>query len=522
MARSIPLTCYLVKQELQQPEEAVEEEYRSHKSSIIVAGRQVGTLFLKPSEPHPPSWAGFFEGQLPFDVSNSSTSAVFVVPAGDRLFAVVFGYGRTMLQASSYEESFGLRTVLNAVAPERIRTIDATRLESAQQSRIQANQATDIGQFGLDIEQDLVRAVTGELDDNILGRRITGRDAVQITAPVRLDGVAEVLQHLLRESSRGDFREKFPWIEHISEVKDKQALGRLDESLASMVRDRNFDHVWLAVPELIEWARIDHFKYALSKSAVQFPFDLHLNDFLSIVQNVRLTDVALLRERKAFAISSDSGIAAYDWPIYKCLYAEIKDGKNRFVLTGGKWYRIATDFVSTLEQDVAQIPVSRLVLPAYSHKDEAEYNKHVAGQHGFALMDRKNIRFRGRATPVEFCDLFTREHELIHVKRYASSSQMSHLFAQGTVSAELFAQEPDFRRQVNKKLPSDFRVDSKRNPRTGEYTVVFGIVSKSAKPLELPIFSKITLRNATRRLGGLGFGAHILKIPAQVVNALAA
>lgn len=523
MARAVSLTIYLLKEQVRQAEEAVQEDYRSHKTSIVVGKRQLGTLFLKPPETHPPSWAGFFEGQLPADVQNASTSAVFVTPAAGRLFAVVFGYGRTMLDASKYEESFGLRTVLNAVEPEKIRTIDATRLESAQHSRVQANQATDIGQFGLDIEQDLVRAITGELEDKLLGRRITGRDAVQITVPVRLDTIAPVLERLLQESLRNEYRNKFPWIEHISEVKDKHVIEALDENLTSAIRERRLDHVWLAVPELVEWARIDHFRYRGSKSAPQFYFDLHLNDFLADVENQHLLDTGVLRDRQAFAISSETGMPAYHWPIYKCLYAELNDGKDRFVLTGGKWYRIATDFVSTLEQDIGQIPVSGISLPPYSHKDEAEYNKEIARLNDFALMDRNNIKFRGRATPVEFCDLLTRNRELIHVKRYAASSQLSHLFAQGTVSAELFAQEIDFRNQLNKQLPAGFRMkDYKRKPQPGEYTVVFGIISKSAKPLELPLFSKITLRNASRRLGGLGFGAQILKIPAQVVQTLAA
>ena len=65
-----------------------------------------------------------------------------------------------------------------------------------------------------------------------------------------------------------------------------------------------------------------------------------------------------------------------------------------------------------------------------------------------AVMDRKNIRYGGGASRIEFCDLFINKRTLLHVKRYGGSSAMSHLFSQGVVSATLFLQDRDFRQKV--------------------------------------------------------------------------
>jgi len=68
-------------------------------------------------------------------------------------------------------------------------------------------------------------------------------------------------------------------------------------------------------------------------------------------------------------------------------------------------------------------------------------------------MDRQTVELKKRGlTKVEFCDLFGLNKEIVHIKRYTGSSELSHLFQQGVVSAELFLHEPEFRKLVNDKL----------------------------------------------------------------------
>ena len=66
-------------------------------------------------------------------------------------------------------------------------------------------------------------------------------------------------------------------------------------------------------------------------------------------------------------------------------------------------------------------------------------------------MDKQNVRSGGR-TAIEFCDMFGSCKTKIHVKKGATSSELSHLFQQGTVSAELLADDQLFRDGVRSML----------------------------------------------------------------------
>ena len=92
--------------------------------------------------PHAPKWYNFFSDvvqNLPSIVS-SSASAVLFVSKDDRLFAVTFGYGRSLLVPGSWEEDFGLKVTLNSVDRTKIKTVDRMTLDAiGQHSRIQAS-----------------------------------------------------------------------------------------------------------------------------------------------------------------------------------------------------------------------------------------------------------------------------------------------------------------------------------------------------------------------------------------------
>jgi uncharacterized protein (TIGR04141 family) len=115
---------------------------------------------------------------------------------------------------------------------------------------------------------------------------------------------------------------------------------------------------------------------------------------------------------------------------------------------------------------------------------------------------------------IEFCDLYETNGFIIHIKRYAASSVLSHLFMQGINSAEMFQTETSFRIKINEKLPSTHKFQNViERPPNYKYEVVYAIISDSeGENLELPLFSKLTLRNASKRLNGLGFKVSVKKI----------
>lgn len=488
-----------------------------------------GRLFVKRSNAHLPDWVRFFSPQIEgrsFGLARS-VSAVLMLDADDRSFAITFGPGgRFLLDNTMVEERFGLLAVLNSIPDNRLRSIDKTAFDAlATHSRVQTSREASAMEFGLDVERDLVRAVTGSPDDPELGHRLQGVDSLMASVRIELGDLPELLCNYLARYRSTNYRRNFPWIDHIAEVKNTVLRQHLDERLLETIQRFDSESCWLAVPEIVDWDRIHRFRYGKRRrNPTHHDIDLSvwIAELIDTTKHLRTPDdidLKLLSNRKVFGLDGD-GREVAQWSIYKCLNAEIEgDDDNAYLISAGKWYRVARNFVQGVNRDFDQIPRFDQAMPEYSHESEESYNESVAqaDPSAFALLDKQNIPYGGGPSRIEFCDLYTGDGDIIHVKRYGGSNVLSHLFSQGTVSGELFWMQADFREAVNQRLPESHQIqDHALQPRVGEYQVVFAIVSQQAgDDLTLPFFSRLNLRAAARRLRGFGYRVSIAKIPVQ-------
>jgi uncharacterized protein (TIGR04141 family) len=509
------LTIYLVNKALTDVQAIVRAGSEHHE--VIVNGRRMGDLFVKVGHPHPPPWVSFFSGAVDnlAAVQGMSTSAVLLVRTGGRSFAIAFGFGRSLLHPGVTDDRFGLKVTLNAVDPAQIRSVDRETLDSpAPHSQIQARVAANISEFGLDVDQDLLRAVTGIPRDKTLGKRLTGKDALRTTGPFTLDAIPVLLRRYLAESEKTEYRRQFPWLDHIQEVKNAVLRESLDEIVQEKLRQGEFDRMWLAVPERIEWQNVDGFSYRSAENAAQHP-DIHLSTFIDSLREPATITIEAIKSRYRVYARSDNGDTIYEWPIYHCLYAEVEHNAKQYLLNSSTWYQVDTAFRDRIENSFRRVPRATCVLPnAEEDEIERQYSRRVAENNGtYALMDRNLIRYPDPRNPVEFCDLYSTDQEIIHIKPYAGSSTLSHLFAQGVTSGTLFAHDAGFRRAVNEKLPATHRLPHPQQPLAPKaYSVVYTIISGSQRPLTIPFFSKVTLHGAARTLRGIGYNVQITKI----------
>lgn len=148
-----------------------------------------------------------------------------------------------------------------------------------------------------------------------------------------------------------------------------------------------------------------------------------------------------------------------------------------------------------------------LDLPAWQPgMHERDYNLHVAEIRGdYLCLDRRGVTTRlHRTHGVEICDLLGPNDELIHVKHADGSAPLSHLIAQGMVSARTLIDAPEARKKFSELAASagsgrtiveDF-VPKK---------IVFAILLKQGEELTVDTlfpFSQVMLRQTALYLEG--------------------
>jgi uncharacterized protein (TIGR04141 family) len=433
-----------------------------------------------------------------------------LVDVDGKTFAITFGTGRHILKPESIEERFGLLVVLNSIKADAIKSIDKKTIDAiSKQTREQASREVDAQSFGLDIERDLLRAVTGTPTDVALGQKLSGSDSLKITVRADLSDLPALIGAYYAKYKEKVYRENFPWVDQITEVKSKAKRRELDEGLIKCIVERRFERCWLAAPDIMDWNVVAGFRYGFSVKRPLYP-DLDFADFLdSLGDQAEVTGDTL--ERKVCCYGEDE-VLLETWPTYKCINCEIDDAEgNAFLLSGGKWYRVTKDFVKEVNSFVGNLTRYPFAFPKYGHQSEAEYNREVSNSDNerFVLCDAKNIPYGGGKSKIEFCDVYDRERVLVHIKRYGGSSVLSHLFSQGLIFGELFVSDQAFRKRVAEELGIVFE-EGKR------YTIVFAIISKSkGDELELPFFSRLNLKYAVRRLTSFGYVVAIAKIGLQ-------
>lgn len=511
----------------------IKEEFKDvrdiiHDSDILrfVDIPNVGRFYYGSSHDNKPSWLeDFFVDSLPLDIDlfNSSASGLLLTEieykSKRRIFAIPFGYGWKFLREGVREENFGLKTALSVIDPMKIKKMDRKNMSvSPKDTSEQLAKFGGVADFGLDIEQDLVRSVTGKSTNKGFGRTVDGKDALNLSVSVSIHSIQTFLATCMEKYESNDYKKNFAWIDYIGEIRSPGLKMKLDFDLIKGIRAGTIQNIWMAVPELINWENISEFRYSNTYRALSHD-DISLQDFLGTLSREEIANLSIdiLKNKLVFAIRADNDNFAYKWSVYSCLYAELVDpnNKNTYLLSNGKWYLISPDFTQSVNDDYFRFikQTGSNSLPICRGEKEDEYNKRVAQELGFCLMDHKMIFHGGGSSQIEFCDLFTNDKKIYHIKRYSGSSVLSHLFSQGLVSGELFLRDNSFLRKVNDQLDPSYRLsDLSQKPTARDYEIVFGIISTSSKDLELPFFSKITLRNAINRLEAFGYKVSFVKI----------
>jgi uncharacterized protein (TIGR04141 family) len=465
------------------------------------------SLYVKDGPPPKiPEWTTFLiENQdVPehLFLGSRSEAAVLIFRDADAVFALTFGMGFHLLNLDLMERDFGLRVTLNSIAPDKLRSLDKASYEANPlNTRNQSPKDADIFDLHIDTEMDMVYALTGASTEPMFGEHVTGRDALTIMPEARLDDLPKILAAALARY-KAKMPERFSWVDNVNRVREPDTLEILDLMLTDLLQaDPPGENVWAGRARdrglgsadglLVRPARANREAPHLAVKPIDRPHADH-----------GVKPSAESFKDQAVHVNDANYESIKRWSAYRCVYAELPMGGKTFILRNGAWHSVSDDFVSRIDNTLSSLEIDKQDMPVYKHPSEGAYNESVAHDTaGYELLDKKNISFGGSYDKIEFCDLVRDGHELIHVKFYRSSATLSHLFAQGSVSAETFVKHQDFRVKLNEKLPAGIKlIDPLVRPAAEKYRVVYAIATVKTLPAELPFFSKVTLKNAVMTL----------------------
>lgn len=520
--KKLRLTVFLIKPEYRQVREFIEAV--GFEWLPVEDEDYPGMLICKGNFRSTPAWVSIFEDVDGFPVEEMKTigsKAIYTLNVDGRWFCFTFGHARHLINDDAIERNFGLIVALNLGDPNAIKAIDKTSISHvALQSREQAGRDIAIEGFEFDTEIDLLKSITAKTKktEGVNQETYSGRDSVSVYTEVDLEVLPTIAQNLLRAYRSKRYKQRYPWIGKIAEERDGDVVRQLNEALVACIQNRQLTKVWLAVPEVIDWEEIEGFSFTPgrvnSRRAGPVIYgDLDLEEWLRFSALDGALTLDHLLSRRVYKVFKD-GRPPGSWRIYRCLNAEVDLAEKKYILNDGEWYLIESGYVSEVNSFFDGIEPSLFKLPPFGAKTEPEYLKEFEPDKlGFAYMDRKEIMIGGGRNRVEFCDLFSRDGHIVHVKRYGGSSVLSHLFNQAIVSADCFLNEAKFREQLNTLLPSEYQLaDTASAPIASNYVICLAIMSKEQGSLELPFFSKVSLKYAVRALRRMGLKVTKLKI----------
>ncbi|MYI82915.1 MAG: hypothetical protein F4056_06340 [Chloroflexi bacterium] len=463
------LSCYRLKPQVEGTDLPDFDDYVSTEIDLITSGPVVypdfeAKLYYSSSPPRQPSWGSFLDAgfEAPIDWPyGQSTSALVIARFGTRgrhhYFAFPFGpIGRFFLRDDTYHRVYGLRTALNLMYPigavpgsgQGLRTIDSKRRGATLvRSRSQSSAITTVDVFDIDRLRDVVNGVDGRpADTDTWGSRVAGRDAFSLNLETDFASLGRLCRSIDEAAGRRDYQAQFAWLDHIQPVNDPTLIERLRERVVELIR-LDEGELDLAPPEIVDWSLIHRFEFPFDRRrGIRHP-DLRLADLRSILKREGKLDELEYRglhDRRLRVLDID-GQATFRWTLWSCLAGEFDLDGRTYIIDESDFFEVDENYLSSLNQWVDRLETSTLVLPDWDRRDsEGTYNEKAADKDGHLLLDKRTIQLPG-ATAVELCDLLSTERQLVHVKRNSGSSDLSHLFSQGAVSATALQEDEEFR-----------------------------------------------------------------------------
>lgn len=537
--KTYSLSIYLHKSSVNSFEDCIKEEVldENNLNEHLVNRNRIGAegkIFTSYSEPGPPEWQydiNLFTNSN-IELAESSTNrAVVILKVDNRYMSITFGHGKYILNENKIVRNFGIKVAANLIDSDQIRNLNTMNIEDViinvqRQSSAYSNKED----LQVDVYKDILKEVAGSpnrREGDAAPKFLVGTDFLKAKRKMNLENILTDLRYYKETYNQNTYKNNgFEWLDNILRIKDKSLISELNRRLKDAIKLNN-GNVQIAANKPIDWSELDGFLLT-GQNKIQkkenFNIAINSNEYFRYIRESRTPNVIdkLKKDRLLVLYNQNESVEKLS-NIYNSIIFETEYDDKFYILSHGEWFEINKDYYRSIIRRVEEIEVEKdIEFIEYDENhsnefsdgeyNEGRYNKHLSELDGNFLLDKKNfIPPVPGNNPIEPCDIFTRNKELIHIKRYNGSSSLSHLLSQGLVSANLLI-NTDFKNHINEQIGEEIIHE---NDPINVFKVVYAVIHKDRnKTIHeiFPFFTKVNLVKTTEQLRRMQIKYSIKKI----------
>ncbi|GII96308.1 DUF6119 family protein [Sinosporangium siamense] len=494
-----------------------------------------GLLITGTIAPGPADWCDPLSALSghPIAEENQTTLALLLVRTEQAIYGLTYGMGHLMIDPAWIDPGFGIELAIRCLDADRITKVRRQVMDA--RGRTDENSATGgehIRGFGIEQFGEIVSQISGQIvnvpltftKDRTRPAHITGNDrSVKLPLGSTPASLLHDLQRIEEVCAQPSPLPEFEFIAQVRPLPPKsEQAQRLDERLDAMLGGDEHALLALAVPSLCRdrYDFAESFKVTL-RGRSQFHTELEVRQFIEAVRPCESgSRLRVLREGRIqmFADTEGHELISSKVPADHWLTAEVSEGSCHYFYWQRRWYEIGAEYLAVIEQRITELLAhsTKVTMPPWiKGKNEDWYNKQVATQAGYVLLDKNTVRTaRLRGGGLEICDTLGPDGQFICVKKAKATAELNHLFAQGRVAMETLRFDTDaqgkFLAKVDELAPGHPLDRTFRS-----LTLVYGILLKGGVPLtpnSLFAFAKVSLLHTVTALEGMGVRVEIVSI----------
>ncbi|RJS61757.1 DUF6119 family protein [Bacillus sp. PK3_68] len=484
-------------------------------------------VYIQKNKTKEPKWLSFLEEDLIIpdrdEIRNTVNSFVILIriikEETPYFFAITGGFGFTAINRNNLENQFGLKVALNAIDSKELKAFDVRNIDlKTKQKRVLINKGSEIGEFDLDFEQDLINLVSGKSSSEEVGTSIKGTtSSLSLNSDITFSQLGEKCTQLLDLYLSDRYKENFGFIDNIKVVRDAETVSVLQKKMFETLRDRDTHHISLAYPDMIEYERCSSYKIYIGHKKVETE-EVILEDVYSLLDEIEFAKPDQISKIKIVGLDDSEAAVTQSVTLNHFIIYQTQIEEDTYIFSLNNWYKIDNDYFTKVQNDIMELPLLEIedfLTDIKEGESEGSYNERQATEN-FLCLDKKNFQVAGSRSKIEVSDLYSKEKHFVCVKKNTSSATLSHLFAQGSVSMQLLRESVEYRQflitKIREKFPEE-QYDEHNFP-FSDCTLVYAISTHRSEDIRevLPFFSKVNLLHHVNLIRRLGIKVGLYKI----------